>query len=280
MSRGSYSLAARHRGLPVWRQPVGRGAEAPRPRSSRLRARAETTAIQGAGGALAPGDRKSWEILKGCQPLFSESAGEPRTKHAAKGAPTLLEEIYPINRDRVAITPINSKNATAGASREAPRGCERRCFRWENGADRVILTSAPPPAGTSLRARWSWPDYQLRPQIAILPQSPSRSTGRPYDVGNAALRPRRAPSRKAREVGGLPASPMMRRRRFDLVVEAKQILHGNFESNCNPSQCAGPGKTRLPALNLIKGRPRYLGAIRQFIGAPALRVTNITHSLS
>ena len=65
-----------------------------------------------------------------------------------------------------------------------------------------------------------------------------------------------------------------------LFLIAEQIVHGHFECHCDPPQGSGAGKACLTALNLVQGGPGDLGAIGQFIGTPALRVSNIAHSLS
>ncbi len=61
---------------------------------------------------------------------------------------------------------------------------------------------------------------------------------------------------------------------------SEKIIHGNLECYRDPPQSAGTGQARLATLDLIKGRPRDLGASRELIGAPTLGIAKISYALS
>src|SRR5262245_8073797 len=68
--------------------------------------------------------------------------------------------------------------------------------------------------------------------------------------------------------------------RMRIALGAQEVFHGALESHGDPPESPGARQARLAALDLVERGPRNLGAVGQFVRAPALRIAKVTYALS
>jgi hypothetical protein len=61
---------------------------------------------------------------------------------------------------------------------------------------------------------------------------------------------------------------------------SEEVIHGDVKSHGDPSQGACAWQPCLPALDLVKRRPRNLGTAGKLIWAPSLGITEVSNTLS